>query len=76
MFMDFESRVWDCAGEIARQLGICASAIAKAIRKKEGEEKGSGLTFLISHKADFSSSIFLDRWLSNVKLLSLTPNDP
>jgi hypothetical protein len=58
--------------EIARQLGICASAIAKAIRKKEGEEKGSGLTFLISHKADFSSSIFFDRWLSNVKLS--TPN--
>jgi len=47
--------------EIAKKLGVCTSAIAKAIQKKEGEEKGSGLTFLISHKADFSSSIFLDR---------------
>jgi len=24
--------------EIVRQLGVCASAIAKAIRKKEGED--------------------------------------
>jgi len=39
MFMDFESRVWDCAGEIARKLGVCTSAIAKAIRKKEGEDQ-------------------------------------
>jgi hypothetical protein len=34
MFMGFESRVWDCAGEIARQLGVCTPAIAKAIRKR------------------------------------------
>ena len=60
--------------EIAKKLGVCTSAIAKAIQKKEGEEKEAGLTFLISRKADFSSSIFLDRWLSNVKLSSLTPN--
>jgi hypothetical protein len=35
--MDFESRIWGCAGEIARKLGSCTSAIAEAIRKKEGE---------------------------------------
>jgi hypothetical protein len=38
MFMDFESRVWGCAGEISRKLGVCATAIAKAIRKKERDD--------------------------------------
>jgi len=38
MFMDFESRVWGCAGEISRKLGICTPAIAKAIRKREEED--------------------------------------
>jgi len=46
--------------EIARQLGVCTSAIAKAIQNTEGEEQV--LIFDYMPRSDKGKILFLIRW--------------